>query len=265
MRILVVKGTEIDETGIVAMTCECLTTQMEEETGNILVQENPDVVHVLGALDRNTMNIVRQSLQRHIAVVYTPLHSLTPWSNPSATKVKLAAEVHVIIVSGEMENTLLGDRNQQEKTIIRNAVVTKTTTVSEMIAAYNETYTKAFNINEENLRRHIKERITLLNEEDAVITNICEQLLYAQYLYQRRNIPQPYLQSLSTFMTENDYDEERLMKLLQLLQLDIFTQQLEFVMKEQTGLTEGFMPVIWKEDKTAHDISTTITNYLQEQ
>ena len=261
MRIQLVKGAEVDETGLVELTANYIKGQLEQRAEHTLVDENPDVLHVVGALERTSMAVIRQQRKRHIAFVYTPVTALTPWNTPSSASVKMAREANILVSSGEMEHTLLEGKTNQEQRLIKTTVSTATTTDEEMMTAYNEIYSKAYAINEAELQKVVKEKIALLNEENTTITNLCEKLLYAQLLYQRRNIPLRYLQELTEYMTDNDYDEDRLASLLQLLQLDLFTQQLEYVMKEQTGLTEGFMPIIWKEDKTSKDILTTLTNY----
>lgn len=261
MRIQLIKGAEVDETGLVELTANYIKGQLEQRGEHSLVDDNPDVLHVVGAFDRASIAIIRQQRKRHIAFVCTPVTALTPWNSPSASNVKLSGEANIIISSGEMEHTLLEGKTKQEQRLIKNTILTATTTDEEMMTAYSEVYAKAYEINEAEMQKFVKDKIALLNEENVTITTLCERLLYAQLLYQRRNIPLRYLQELTDFMTANDYDEDRLASLLQLLQLDIFTQQLEYAMKEQTGLTEGFMPIIWKEDKTSKDILTTLTNY----
>lgn len=62
-------------------------------------------------------------------------------------------------------------------------------------------------------------------------------------------------------MTASNYNEDTMAEVLKLIKLDVFTQHLEYVMMEKSGLTEGFMPIIYKKDKVSEKMLDLVTNY----
>ncbi len=130
-----------------------------------------------------------------------------------------------------------------------------------MATQYKEVYKEAYEKTDANLWEEVNKRIEMLKETDASILEISRNLLYAQYLYQRGNIPQKFLDTLTALMTASNYNEDTMTEVLKLIQLDVFTQHLEYVMMEKSGLTEGFMPIIFKKDNTSVKMLDIVTDY----
>ncbi|MDO4195067.1 MAG: hypothetical protein Q4D33_02825, partial [Prevotellaceae bacterium] len=83
----------------------------------------------------------------------------------------------------------------------------------------------------------------------------------AQYLVQRKNLPQIFLNQLADVMERSDYDEDKLAGVLKLIKLYQFTQNIEHVMMTTANLGEGYMPVPYKEDKASKAMLDMITDY----
>ncbi len=261
MRLRIIDTTDIDGSSLYLKTKETLLSEMSKDDKYILTDENPDVVHVIGAWDSKSVKIASDAIKRHIALVYTPAGSLSPWYKPISAHVKLSFKASATIASGAMEQELLSGQDSRNLHLILNAVTTATTTAEEMATQYKEVYKEAYEKTDAKLWEEVNKRIEMLKETDASILEISRNLLYAQYLYQRGNIPQKFLDTLTALMTASNYNEDTMTEVLKLIQLDVFTQHLEYVMMEKSGLTEGFMPIIFKKDNTSVKMLDIVTDY----
>ncbi len=261
MRLRIISNTDIDGNNLYLKTKEMLTDEIGKDNGFILTDENPDVVHIIGAWDSHAIKIANDAIKRHIALVYTPDGALSPWYKPTSSHVKLSFKASATISSGTMEQELLSGQDNRKLHLILNAVTTATTTAEEMATQYKEVYKKAFDDTDEALWEEVNKRIGMLKEKDESILEISHNLLYAQYLSIRGNIPQKFLDKLSALMTTSNYDEDTMTEVLKLINIDVFTQHLEYVMMEKSGLTEGFMPIIYKKDSTSEKMLDIVTNY----
>ncbi len=261
MRLNIINTVDIDNNGISRKTKELLAAELENDNDIILTDENPDVVHVIGAWNANAAKTANDAIKRFISLVYTPLGSLSPWYNPASSHVKLASKASATVASGSMEQELLSGHDIKNLHLVPNAVTTTTTTAQEMASSYKTIYKEAMERTDVTLWNEVNRRIGLLKEKDEAIQEICKNILYAQYLYQRRNLPQTFLDKLSALMTASNYNEDTMAEVLKLIKLDVFTQHLEYVMMEKSGLTEGFMPIIYKKDKVSEKMLDLVTNY----
>lgn len=261
MRIRLVQAAETDNTGIAGLTIEMLRSELEKDSSIVLTDTNPDVIHIIGGWDNSSRAIAKDACTRFIAFVHTPLSSLTPWQKPTTSSKKMTASATAVVASGQMEYELLNDDSINRLKLILNAVITATTSTNKMVEQYMTVYNEAVKKQDEALWAEVKGKVSLLKIEDPTIVTLCERILYAHYLYQRQSIPQSYIDDLSVLMTKSDYDEGKMGEVLKLIHLDLFTQQLEFVMKSKSTLTDGFMPIPCKEDKTSQQMLNIITDY----
>lgn len=261
MRIRLFLGADLDNNKIPEKLLEMLKGELEKDSTIVLTDENPDVIHFVGAWTSAAVGIAKDAMSKFIATVHTPLGSLSPWEKPSSAHIKLTSRCTMIVSAGQMEQELLDDGSRQNLRMILNPVVTATTDAAKMAEEYKSVYRHSIKTIDENLWSEVEHKVQLINEKDEIILNICKNLLYAQYLSQRRNIPQVFISGLSELFIKSDYDEDRLDEVLKLIHLNLFTERLEYVMQEAAGLTEGFMPLPMKEDKIAGQMLTIITDY----
>ncbi len=261
MRVHLICGIDLCNNALVTKTYNVLADQLSREKTVVLAEENPDIVHVVGAWSTPAIAIVKKSIKRHIPFVHTPLGSLSPWNKPTISQQKLSSMAQTIVASGVMEQRLLSKQGNNLLQLIFNPVTTKTTTPSEMAYAYMAIYERNIKANDTLLWENINDKIALLNEDDDKIIEICRYLLYAQYLYEKNNIPKPFLQTLTALFVNSDYNEDDFTEVLKLIRLYEFTRSLEYVMQEETALTEGFMPIPMNNDKGAKEMLKTVTNY----
>lgn len=261
MRIRVVTASDPANDGIARKTSDQLAKEIEHSPTAVLTAENPDVIHIIGAWDTPSTSIAKEATRKSIAVVHTPLGSLSPWYKPATIHMKLSAGLQAVVASGMMEQELLDDATGGNLRLILNCVTTNTTTPSEMASAYLSVYEEATASTTGSIWKAIDSKMSLIGETDESIIAICRELLYAQYLHKRNNIPRRFIDSLSELMTKSDYDEDHMADLLKLLSLYDFTQRLEYAMQEKSTLTEGFMPIPPLDDKGAKDMVNYITDY----
>lgn len=261
MRLKIVNTPDIDNNGISQKTKDMLVAAFAQDDSIVLTDENPDVLHVIGAWNASSAKTAADAVKRFVALVHTPLGSLSPWYRPTASYMKLSSRATATVASGRMEHELLSGQEMCNLCLVLNAVTTATTTPAEMASGYRETYREATEKNDVTLWNEVNRRIGLLKEKDTAIQEICKNILYAQYLYRRRNIPHKFLDKLSTLMTDSNYNEDTMTEVLRLIKLDVFAQHLEYVMMEKSGLTEGFMPIIYKKDKVSEKMLDLVTEY----
>ncbi len=261
MRIRVVTASDPANDGIARKTSDVLAKEIESSPSAVLTDENPDVIHIIGAWDAPSTAIAKEATRKSIALVHTPLGSLSPWFKPTASHLKLSAGLQAVVASGVMEQELLDDAEKDNLRLILNCVTTYTTTPGDMASAYIKVYEEAAASTDASIWKAIDSKMSLLGETDESIIAICRELLYAQYLHKRNNIPKRFIDSLSELMTRSDYDEDHMADLLKLLSLYDFTQRLEYAMQEKSTLTEGFMPIPLLDDKGARDMASYVTDY----
>lgn len=261
MRLKIINTVDLDNNNICVMTREMLVAEYEKDSNIIITDENPDVVHIIGAWTPSAKKIANDALRRYITLLYTPLGSLSPWYKPTTYNVKLSSKATALIASGEMEKELLGGHEMKNLYLILNAVTTATTTASTMAEEYKVLYKESAERTDISLWDEVNRKISMLKEKDESILEICKNLLYAQYLYQRRRISHQFLNNLAALMTRSNYDEDKMEEVLKLINLHTFTQHLEYVMKEKSSLTEGFMPIFWKKDKVSEKMIELVTDY----
>ncbi len=247
--------------GVVTEMYDVLTEQLGKNSAVVLTAENPDIVHIIGAWNTYAVDVAKKSARRCIPFVYTPLGSLAPWNKPALRQRKISADADVIVASGTMEQKLLKEQYNGTLRLIPNSVTTHATTAAEMAVAYLSVYKEATDGKDAALWLGVDGKMKLLKEDDAGIVSICRNLLYAQCLYNRHNIPETFLHDLSSLMTSGEYDEDHFADVLELLGLHDFTRRLEYVMKERSSLTEGFMPVPPNGDKEAVKMLDMVTDY----
>lgn len=261
MRIRLFLGADLDNNKIPERTLQLLRSELEKDKSIVLTDQNPDVIHFIGAWNSASQGIAKDAHTKYIATIHTPLASLSPWQKPSSTHVKLTSKCTFIIASGLMEKELLDEGSRTNLQLIPNAITTKTTSKETMVDEYKKVYSDAITTTDSTLWTDIEHQVSMIRESDEAILNICKNLLYAQCMYIRKNIPQSFLNKMSECLYKSDYDEDRLGEVLKLIKLYVFTQRLEYLMQETAGLTEGFMPLPMKEDKAAKAMQEFITNY----
>ncbi len=261
MRIRLFLGADPDNNKIAGKMLDILKEELLKDSSIVLTDENPDVIHFIGAWTPTAVGIAKDAMTKFIATVHTPLGCLCPWQKPSSSHVKLTSRCSAIISAGKMEQELLDDGNRQNLQMILNPVVTATTQPATMVSEYKAVYGRIVKSTDDSLWNEVERKVKMIKENDSVILNICKNLLYAQYLSHRKNIPMIFLNGLSEIFVKSDYDEDRLGEVLKLIHLFQFTQRLEFVMQEKANLTEGFMPLPLKEDKVAKSLLAMITDY----
>ena len=97
-----------------------------------------------------------------------------------------------------------------------------------------------------------------ITRQKATFLDILQQTLYCQYLFNRQHLQRRTLQRLAETMTDADYNEDIMAKVLHEQQLEKFMASLETVMEETASLTEGFMPIDSSDDRLAKQIRQAI-------
>jgi hypothetical protein len=241
----------------------------------VLTAENPDIVHVFDGKDKRNITYSAKLYNMEIPVLLSPLTSFLPWNNHrrKAEKGVLKPKKYPIVkfvtafhASGQLEynqlTTLAVGKNTR---LIENSVITNSITDELMAQQFVEYYKEILVIHDQFIKEKINQKVSKLITSDVDVNGsmkkLCSMFLYIEYLYRRHNIPFSILQELSTIMFEVEYNEDKFAEYLETLKITNFVASLESVLFSRSLLTEGFMPIAFKEGKLADKIENLITNY----
>lgn len=241
----------------------------------VLTAENPDIVHVFDGKDKRNITYSAKLYNMEIPVLLSSLNSFLPWNNhrKKAKKGVLKPKKYPIVkfvtafhASGQLEynqlTTLAVGKNTR---LIENSVITNSITDELMAQQFVEYYKEILVIHDQFIKEKINQKVSKLITSDVDVNGsmkkLCSMFLYIEYLYRRHNIPFSILQELSTTMFEAEYNEDKFAEYLETLKITNFVSSLESVLFSRSLLTEGFMPIAFKEGKLADKIENLITNY----
>ncbi|WP_315558449.1 hypothetical protein [Hoylesella nanceiensis] len=241
----------------------------------VLTAENPDIVHVFDGKDKRNITYSVKLYNMEIPVLLSSLNSFLPWNNhrKKAKKGVLKPKKYPIVkfvtafhASGQLEynqlTTLAVGKNTR---LIENSVITNSITDELMAQQFVEYYKEILVIHDQFIKEKINQKVSKLITSDVDVNGsmkkLCSMFLYIEYLYRRHNIPFSILQELSTTMFEAEYNEDKFAEYLETLKITNFVSSLESVLFSRSLLTEGFMPIAFKEGKLADKIENLITNY----
>lgn len=262
-----------------------LTNALGDFPDTFLTDNDPDVVHVLGTCDATTCRLLKRANSRLIPTVLSPLGSTMPWNTRHKRMGKNGGQRVIDCISANMltaihaasdiEYKMLRDRldgiskRTGEKPmptkpcdlfLIRNAVLTNSLNKTEMVGEMRRKYDEIVALFDKDIRNDITQRLESTGEKDEATTLICKKLMYAEYRFKRRSIPETLVNDIAVSLTNNDYNEDMLEEQLQQLGIADFTASLEKIALDRTWLTEGFMPVAWVDNKLTKQIEKNITN-----
>ena len=241
----------------------------------VLTAENPDIVHVFDGKDKRNITYSAKLYSMEIPVLLSPLNSFLPWKNhrKKAKKGVLKPKKYPIVkfvtafhASGQLESNQLATLADGKNTrLIENSVITNSITDELMAQQFVEYYKEILVIHDQFIKEKINQKVSKLITSDVDVNGsmkkLCSMILYIEYLYRRHNIPFSILQELSTIMFEAEYNEDKFAEYLETLKITNFVASLESVLFSRSLLTEGFMPIAFKEGKLADKIENLITNY----
>jgi|GEM_PF-2863560 len=197
---------------------------------------HPDVIHVIGTWTWRAHFTARRARKTGMPVIYTPHGTLNEWM-PRRWPLPSA---DVFIAMSDLEQATL-EKKGLHPHLLLNPLVTSRNDEAEFIRQTRQLYETAGEL----IDRRIQEEIRQETERTGVSGNeaaICRQVLSVRHHLKRGGVSPALLQEMDTLL-RSDYDEPALCKALDKLHVRRLTGALETVMTEETGLTEGFMPV----------------------
>jgi len=239
-------------------------------TGNTVTEESPDIVHIFGCWDYQILKATKELYHRRIPYIYSPLEGLMPWnmkswkSHPNfcAQQREAVKRAVSIQVCGQMEKEVMEQLGWNNRIIvIPNPVTTSLMTEVESLRLFMDFYQDAVLHYDQTIHDDIQRQLNAFPELEESARELLKKILYAHYLYQRRQIPKSFLDELAHCMIQSDYNEDQMAEVLSKLHLLQFVARLETVLSWESDLTEGFMPIIQKNDRETDRIKNCITNY----
>lgn len=249
-----------------------LTEVLKDYPEVIITKENPDILHVFGCWNAEGADKIKSAFKKKIPTVLSPLGGLEPWciNNHSLLRqieiaayqkkeVTLATAIHV---GGEMEKSHMNDISWNKNIfMVKNPVLTRSISKEELGHEMMNQYKEVISLHDRDVRIKIKMNVEATGEKDDNILLICRKLLYAKYQMERGNIPHVTIDDISSTFINSDYDENRMADRLNQLGIYQFTSSLEKVAADRSSLTEGFMPIMWTDNKLTKRINNLVTDY----
>lgn len=210
-----------------------------------------DVALLMGAWSYRLSRVASRARRVGVPCVMIPLGDLSAWNrtHPHSSRflqrwfyqAGMARKSECLIATTPMEKeNLLALSWNEDVRLVRYPLYTRMTN--------DQLMTDGLRVISESVLQTFEER---REAQVAGMTDnaICRQILRISLRMPHRNIPKGYLDQLHAMLRADDYDEDVLAAEMDKLRLSPFAAALFHVMREQTGLTEGFMPIPDKKGK----------------
>lgn len=230
-----------------------------------IVDHAPDIAHVCGNWNIETIRQIKKIIQNEIPVIFTSCNGLNDFSGniqryQSLIMRDLIRNVSAIHVCGIIEKEKIQHVCPDSCIyVVSNPVISNTTDANNMTSLMLKTYNSIINNYDKRKKETIKSIIHAQYTKDDEIFEICSRFLYIKYLLHKGNIPIDTLKETSSMIITKQYDEDEMEKLIKKLGIYDFVSSLLHAMNIKTGLTEGFMPIESSNNKLSETIIDTIT------
>ena len=215
-----------------------------------------DIVLIVGAWTISGAQLARKSRKMGIPYIVCPLGDISE-RNRKNPYIKRSLQMYMyqrdmyqkaslIIATTPMEKDYLSQLKWNENiNLIRYFGYSHLTSQQSMQGDWEHTNTSTLSTFEK-----IKAEAIAEQTKDAIIA----QILQIKSRMPHKNIPQKYMDDLHTLLYADDYDEDAIHEELNKLKITDYAASVFQAMTENTGLTEGFMPVPAKKGRKSKEI-----------
>ncbi len=248
---------------------ESMSQELRSRGSVNVVDRNPDIVHLFGLWNKESIKVIHDFNVRRIPIVFTSLDGLTALkatgksvTGQGATSrfiKKVSSSVDAVHVCGTVEEAAIHEICREATTVcIRNCYYTHLISKFSMLQALENLYVSVVEKHDEEVRLAIAKRIKEANISDKLIASIISRLLFLHTLYIKGCIPKTFLDDLSALLVDADYDEKLLCNVLHTLKLYKFTSSAMQILADFSCLAEGFMPMPPADDRLTADIKQCV-------
>lgn len=282
MRIKFIVTNKIDMSSVNYGLYECLINHFAEDDNMEIVDDKEDVVHAFGLWNHTWTNKVRRIRKREVPIIFTCLSGASSLYNTSGNLIHNRF-VRKSITNIVNANAMIHSCGKYEKealqriapnanvSIIHNPNFTKSVTIEDTLGYFIQLYKQVINDNDIKIFDDIESNVSAkldksLCNSPVEYTNIVEiatRIIYLQHLYNKRAIPQSYLDEISECMTSYDYNEKLMNRLLHDMNKYQLASYVMALLSSASTLTEGFMPVPLCESKIVENMRKCIYNNIK--
>uniref|UniRef100_A0AB33JHL9 Uncharacterized protein n=1 Tax=Prevotella sp. GTC17260 TaxID=3236796 RepID=A0AB33JHL9_9BACT len=260
MRIQVVTSSAIKKETLSAQYISTMQHELTLEGTNFEDNKSVDLIHIMGKLDLALLRLIKTANSKKIPILYSPLASIVSWQH-SPLQYALKKCHLTFHATGKHEKQYIQQHFQpHEVYLVKNPIVTNDGASSDLYKQLLELYTKVTSEHDQQIRRQIKQQVDQFESTDHQLQTLCNEFLYAQYLFHRDSLNPAFAQQLADKMQTADYNEDLMGEILQKLEIYSFVASLEQAMLQTTTLTEGFIPIPAIDNRTARKIAEMITH-----
>ncbi len=225
-----------------------------------VVDKNPDIIHLFGQWNGESIKVINKFNARNIPVVFTSTnglidlntfgYSFTKRATTNRYVKKISQRVATVHVCGTVEGHVVHELcKEADACCIRNCHYTNLISKHNMLQDFENLYVSIVKKHDESIKQLISNKIKDANISDRAIALITSKLLYLQVLHIKGSIPGACIDELSKTLTETDYNEQHLCNVLHKLKIYKFTSRAMQMLNDCSTLTEGFMPMPPTNDK----------------
>lgn len=229
--------------------------------------ECPHILHLFGSWDRQIIGIFKKAQQKLLPIVYSPTGGLLPWNKKHINNAQLLAlrqeqtallkKSNQIIALSQLEHSILVNAQIKNIQLWKNPIVTNTESINTVAENAVLLYQTTISEHQKQLEHKATQQTESVSS-NAVIVNLCKQMLLIEYQYRQGRILDSQLAAFSQNMINSSYNEDEMNSVLRHMQKYEFFARLEYIMSQCHQLTEGFMPIPPLKDQQAETMLLNI-------
>lgn len=245
-----------------------LITESMPKHGLAVGAECPDVVHIWGRWNSQTVSEIKHWQRVFTPVVFSPVDGLAEicsakgdamrWIEKKKYIRRICQMADIVVAQGKEEQRLISQYGKKEALTILNPYVTSLTSESDCTSKMAEIYTNLYSSHDKQMIAQCESRATAITDE-PIMKSLIAQTLYVEYLFHHGTCHNDNLQRLSTaYIKAEMADEDLYSTLLKRAGKLQFVGRLMALMAEKEMISEGFMPVEPIVDKHTKQLGTSV-------
>lgn len=226
-----------------------------------------EIICYIGALSPTSIYQIRKVRRQLTPVIYIPCGQLNDRRANLLTRpfIKPMRNFDAAIISGKLEQKYLSSYNSLTLYELKNSIVSNQIAEKDFTSTFFKICQEVADQHTYEITKSIEQKIKGVANLNDTTQSLATAILYTQYLLQRNTLTISSLEALAQQMMTSEYDEDLFTNTLQQLHADKFTAGVEQVMIELSLLTEGFMPIPHKNNRSAREIRQAIQIYSAEK
>lgn len=230
--------------------------------------ECPDVVHLWGRWDSQTISEIKRWRQLFTPIVFSSIEGLAEICSVDGKAIeqikkkncirKICRMTDVVVAQGREEQRLIFKYGHKEATVVLNPYVTSLTDEAKCTATLADIYCNLYASHDKQMMTQCEQRAAQATDE-PIMQHLISQTLYTDYLFRHGTCHDDELKALAdAYIKAEMADEDAFARLLSKMKILAFVARLMAIMKRKEMISEGFMPIDQLDDKRTAQLEAAI-------